>query len=133
MVSIATTPAVIDTAWARGAFARVKAAHPTLTSYGFGLPPGCDDHWLEGLSDEHLKEIVRAARWLDGMDTVKRADRFRSYAMKHTAERWAGGYIREGSLIVAALALGVPVRPYGDGRHGVYLGLSARSVRGRTP
>ncbi len=118
------------TQWARDAYAKAKQQHPGLTSYGFDLPRGTDylDDWAEGISTKHALEIHRAACWLDGMETVKHPDRFGSCGLKHSAERWAGAYVREGALIVAALALGVPIKPYGRQGHGAHIGVSAAAV-----
>lgn len=127
------TPAELQQA--ADAYASAKAAHPELTSYGFGLPRVSSyvptDAWADGLTEQHLQEIARASRWLQGIPTVSRATarNVGSYSAKHQAERWAGGYVREGALIVAALAAGVPIKPYSQGRgHGAYLGLSRRAI-----
>ncbi|CAK6701146.1 hypothetical protein BBFGKLBO_03030 [Synechococcus sp. CBW1107] len=129
-----TSPTEISAAdrqWAAAAYARMKTQHPDLTSYGFGLPRGTTDKWRDGLTDHDLDQITRARRWLEGMETVRHPRRIGSYSAKHSAESWAGGYIGEGSLILAALALAVPVKPYGWRGHGAYIGVAVRSVRQR--
>ena len=103
------------------------ASEPEITDYGFCLPEGIDNGWAGGLTDEGIDQIARAGRWLQGIETVRTPPRLRSYSAKHCAERWAGDYIGEGALIVAAMALGVPLRRYEEG-WGAYLGISRPAV-----
>lgn len=125
------TPA--ELAWARATWHTAKQDHPELTSYGFGKPSEYSDDWRDGLTETGELSIVRSARWLQGMKTIRQPNTRigGSYRLKHVAERWAGGYVMEGGLIVAALALGVPLRRYRDA-WGAHLALSVHAVRQRT-
>jgi hypothetical protein len=116
--------------WASVAWRWTKKRHPNLTSYGFGKLERYEDNWAEGPCDRGLEMIVRAGRWLQGQEQKRPSPSGPgSYGLKHRAERWAGGYMYEGALIVAALALGVPMKRYsGSSSWGVYLGLTSRSL-----
>lgn len=121
-----------EIAWARAA----REAHPEMTGYGFRPGPG-PDPWADGLTLEHLEEIAIARRWLEAMPWRSTVDSccIGSYAAKHRAEAWARRhgvpvpYLREGALLLAAVALGVPVRPYGDREWGGFIGLTRRGLR----
>lgn len=121
-----------EIAWARAA----RAAHPEMTGYGF-RPGHGPDPWADGLTLEHLQEIAIARRWLEAMpwrSTVNSCC-IGSYAAKHRAEAWARhqgipeAYVSEGALLLAAVALGVPVRPYGGSEWGAFVGLARRGLR----
>lgn len=52
-----------------------------------------------------------------------------SYSLKHTAEQWAGSYMYEGALLLAAFELGVPLMRYGADKWGAWVGVSAKGLR----
>jgi hypothetical protein len=121
-----------DRPWGAAAWHRAKRQHPMLTSYGFGVPPGLADAWREGLDPEDLQQIATCGLFLAGLQQIEPGRRCPgSYALKHRIERWAGMYIREGALIAAAVALGVPLKRHGREHHGVQLGLAAASLAAR--
>jgi hypothetical protein len=121
-----------DRLWAAGALHRARRQHPEITSYGFGVPPGMADAWCGGLDPDDLEQIAACGMFLAGLPQVTPGRRCPgSYALKHRIERWAGRYIREGALIAAAVALGVPLRRHGLHHHGVVLGLAAAPTADR--
>lgn len=56
-----------------------------------------------------LRQVAAATRWLARCRMVIRPT-VSSYAAKHWAERWAGSYVSNGALLVAAHHCGVPMR-----------------------
>lgn len=118
-----------DRPWGAAAWHRAKRQHPQLTSYGFGVPAGCADAWRDGMEPDDLEMIAACGLFLTELATVEPGPRSPgSYKLKHQVERWAGFYIREGALIAAAIALGVPLKRHGREHHGVRLGLSAAAL-----
>lgn len=62
-----------------------------------------------------LREFaVKGTLWTDDDANTAHKDYPTSYGMKHSAERWAGQYISNGALIVAALREGFDVKPVDD-------------------
>ncbi|KJC44812.1 hypothetical protein UP09_14265 [Bradyrhizobium sp. LTSP885] len=59
-----------------------------------------------------VEQVNRAMEFLATLTPTKSA-RACSYQLKHAAESWAGAYISNGALIVAAIALGLKVRSAG--------------------
>lgn len=135
------TPEEID--WARAA----HAAHPEITSYGFGLPQGCDNNWGPELDLRSLEMVAACRRYLLSRPWRKTATKEcpGSYHLKHVVEGWSDHPLRhaegrvtytyEGALILAAVALGVPIKPYTScgpffRGHGACIGLSRRSGKG---
>ena len=139
---IATAPAtatLITSAemdWARAA----RSAYPEITNYGF---PGTglgfmENIWEEELDEISLQQVVVSRRWLElctPWTTRASTMSIGSYSAKHRAERWSKMqkwgpiYVREGSLILAALALQVPIKRYGNHTWGAYLGISRQGLR----
>lgn len=120
-----------DRAWAAAAWQQARSLRPELTSYGLGTPRGCSDTWADGIPDNQLDEIAAAALFLADLPTVKPGPNSPgSYSLKHHAERWARRYIREGALVTAALALGIPLRPRSNS-HSVTVGLALRPLRAK--
>jgi hypothetical protein len=95
--------------------AKVLKEHPTLTLQGFDNPtrPGFDaDRANLGTAQD---QFDRALAWLKMLPRRKVAnDRIGgSYYLKHICEGAVGNYVANGSLIAAALALGLPVKATG--------------------
>ena len=87
----------------------VQAEYPDLTRGGLNEAPG-----RETLT-EAVDEIKAAIRYMD-MCRESKGREANSYGMKHRAERWAGRYIANGSMIAAALVMGAEIRrlPHGS-------------------
>lgn len=121
-----------DRTWGAAAWHRAKRQHPELSCYGFGVPASCADAWRDGLDPADLEQIATCGVFLAGLATVEPGRRSAgSYALKHRVEGWAGRYIREGALIAAAVALGVPLKRHGIDHHGARLGLAAAALADR--
>jgi hypothetical protein len=58
------------------------------------------------------EQVDRAMEFLATLAPTKSA-RACSYGLKHRAEKWAGAYISNGAMIVAAIALDLTVRSAG--------------------
>lgn len=113
-----------------------------MTSYGFLPSSQYGDSWELELSLDDLQQVVISRRWLEACAPwLKRAtkDCIGSYGAKHCAESWSRAqgnsvtYVREGALLLAAVALGVPLLRYRAPSWGAYLGLSKRAVRSVNP
>jgi hypothetical protein len=81
-------------------------------------------------------EVATAAAFLRLLTPTSSAtDRSpNSYTLKHDAERWgrANGmrpYVTNGALIAAAVALGYPIRHFGNGSPNVAVGVGLRAWR----
>jgi hypothetical protein len=113
----ATAQPTIDIA--RRRFRRLSAngIHP-----GRGVP-----------QDIVTSQVEDASDFLSLLAPTKTA-RVCSYVLKHIAEHWAGSYISNGALIMAALALGLVVETYppswGDNPN-VAVGVSRKSLDAR--
>ena len=119
--------------WARAA----RAAHPKMTSYGFRPGPGYSDNWEADLSLYHLQQVAASRRWLIACSPwLPRATKHcvNSYIAKHRAEEWSRKngtdvmYLSEGALLLAAIALNVPLRRHAEPHWGAYLGVSKNVV-----
>lgn len=97
----------------------VMRRHPELTWHGFEEPGAVayNERRAKMLHPAVLQEFERAVAWLLLVPRRKVPNRKcgSSYGIKHTAERWAGGYIGNGMLLCAALHLRLAVArcPYG--------------------
>lgn len=133
MNTTVTTPTnCTDRAWGAAVWHRAKRQHCELTSYGFGTPPGRADAWHEGLDPADLEQIATCGLFLAGLQQIKPGQRAPgSYYLKHRIERWAGRYVREGALIAAAVALGVPLKRHSHDHHGARLGLAVAALDAR--
>jgi hypothetical protein len=131
-----TTAAPITAAerrWAADALRRARAFHPNLTGCGFGVDPGDSDPWADpDRAHDPMGQIVRAARWLQGLELTDDPRHLGSYSAKHRAEKWAGRYVSQGALLAAACAMGVPLRLDGGRRTGADVGVTMGSVVDRT-
>ena len=79
------------------------------------------DAWMVAAS----REFLEAAGW--NYSASRRNPS--SYSLKHTAEQWAGSYMYEGALLLAAFELGVPLMRYGADKWGAWVGVSAKGLR----
>ncbi|MGJ0393307.1 MAG: hypothetical protein ACR650_11275 [Methylocystis sp.] len=97
----------------------VLLAQPGLTRGGFKTSES------DGLDERHripLDEFERAFRWVLA-GTPGALIKMGSYAAKHIAESWAGGYVSNGAMIAAALAWGLMVsRIAGSPNASIYFG-----------
>lgn len=96
----------------------VLDAVPALTYFGFRSPDSDNyaQERAELVGDRALAEIQFCRDWLrdQAVHTLRAGPRApSSYWIKHVAERVRGEYIANGSLIVAALLAGVPVKQQG--------------------
>jgi hypothetical protein len=134
-----TDPALIE---AQTLLDLAFSREPRLRPNGIAYKP--EDLRSEKLADARaemaaqLSEVAAAVRWLR---SHRRSATFNkdstSYGFKHQAERWSkehGGppYISNGSLIAAALGLGMEIRHI-RGTPNVELPLEERSLRGMPP
>lgn len=79
------------------------------------------DAWMVGIS----KLFLQTVEW---NYTVSRKNPG-SYGLKHTVERWAGSYIYEGALLLAAVQIEVPLKRYGPDLWGAFVGVSRSGMR----
>jgi hypothetical protein len=103
--------------------ALAKARFPRLS--GNGLYPG-------GIPQPIQPDQIAVALEFLSRQTPTKTPRISSYALKHCAEHWAGRYISNGSLITAAVQLGLVVRSYPPWwimNPNVQIGVSRRDVR----
>ena len=112
--------------------AAVIADHPTLTVGGYWTrffesctPDGFPMDRALLTEPETVEQVRLCAAWLAGQRWSKGigVKSPSSYGVKHRVEEWAGRYIYNGAAIVAALILGVPVRPPGWDRPNPALGI----------
>jgi hypothetical protein len=101
--------------------ARIMDAHPTLTSFGFGIfrdrregtKEECDQRFQAGRLKllESVEQCSRAYEWLAPVDKIKTINqRHSSYGLKHWVERcYAPYYCSNGAFIAAALLAGFRV------------------------
>lgn len=97
---------------------RAISLEPRITAFGLGIYGRCTRDPAEEftrsrnrlLSREGLLEIALCAQWLrDGHATGERG----SYGLKHEVENHYGVYVTNGSLIAAALGMGLEYRVAG--------------------
>ena len=99
------------------------ALEPTLTYFGYGIfrerkqsPEERKAEFAERradmLDDHAVDEFMRAAAYLSRFGKRKTINqKSGSYGLKHAAERLAGGYVANGMMIAAGLALGFSAKP----------------------
>lgn len=86
----------------------VAAENPDLGLNGYGHDDDQPPPWPQD-------QLRRALLWLAVCAPRKRLASEGSYALKHQAERLAGGYVSNGALICAALMCGLRVQPQPPG------------------
>ena len=109
-------PQIIE---AHKAIAHVSKKHPNLGGGGYDSPIP--------LTDDLVPEVACALAFLRLCRHVK-ATRAYSYALKHAAERWGGGYVCNGALICAALYMSLRVRRGDKKSLNAFVGVSIPSV-----
>ena len=119
--------------------------NPTMTSYGFSSPrvlnklkpeehpqfPRLLNNWSRQFTERDAWMVAASRQFLEAAGwnySVSRRNPS-SYSLKHTAEQWAGSYIYEGALLLAAFELGVPLMRYKTNSWGAYVGVSAKGLR----
>lgn len=120
-----------DRSWAKSA----RAQFPHLTSYGYGLPDGCDDNWSETLSDDDIEMIIAARDFLSGFKPVEKVSygSRTSYPsptamnLKDLLRNYNGTYVYEGAITLAASALGLPIRNWAS--HHAQIGVSRKQYK----
>jgi len=81
--------------------------------------------YLRNASDE----IERACKWLSLIEKTKQINRrLSSYGLKRIAERYTGGYIANGSFILAALYMDFDIKQIRDSPNAA-LNVSKRSIK----
>lgn len=121
-----------DKAWAESALAQF----PNITSYGYGLPDGCTDNWSGELSEEDIGQIISARDFLSGFKPVEKVSygSRTSYAsptaheLKSLLQGYNGTCVYEGAIVLAASALGLPVRRYYSTHH-AQIGVSRKQYK----
>jgi hypothetical protein len=105
-------------AFARAGLRRAMDLAPELSGFGYRVardrgetPEEAETRFAENraemLGEHGVEEFIRAAEFLSKFGRRKSMNRRRtSYGLKHDAERQAGDYVANGTLIAAALALG---------------------------
>ena len=119
---------------ARELVERAIALESHLTAFGlgvFGHPRDAIERFIQArerlLSNEGLLEVALCAQWLrEGHATGER----NSYGLKHEVENHYGVYIANGSLIAAALGMGLRYRVE---RPNVVLALGAEEPAAQHP
>jgi hypothetical protein len=103
-----------DYTWAENA----RNHFPEITSHGYGLPDGCSNNWTSTLSDKDIEQIIAARDFLCGFKPLEQV----SYGsrkshgsptaieLKSLLQKYSGIYVYEGDIILAASALGLPIR-----------------------
>lgn len=113
-----------DREWAEKAL----SDFPLTTSYGLGLPEYFEDEWENGLSDEDVKEIILARDFLSGFpynwNTSKSSPT--SSFLKNFIGNRQGVHVCEGAVVLAAQALGIPVKS--SGSHHARIGIDKRTL-----
>jgi hypothetical protein len=91
-----------------------------------GIYPG-----IQNLPQSIVTAQVEAASAFLSLLTPTKTPRVCSYALKHVAERWAGHYVSNGSLIAAAIARGLVVEspPWWSMNPNVAVGVSQKSLK----
>jgi hypothetical protein len=75
------------------------------------------------------REVALAVEYMQMQRPLKHP-RWGSYGLKHWVETWAGEYIANGAVIVAALQMGLPVEPCGGDNPNCRIGLKLRTKPG---
>lgn len=111
----------------------VKDQNPWLSQTGiedwFPMPPQADySNRIPLDAGDGNEQFARAISWLLSMPARKTVNpKASSYSMKHIAEKVTGGYISNGCLIAAAMAIGFPVKHiFGTSQARIGVGLLKR-------
>jgi hypothetical protein len=123
---------------AKSGIRRAMDLEPSLTQFGYGvyqdrklMPEERRSKFAEK-RDEMLDtfaadEFARAIAYLSRFGRRKTINlKSSSYGLKHGAERFSGGYVANGTLIAAALALGFSARPTHPDSPNAFFNISSR-------
>lgn len=125
-------------ALAKAGIRRAMDMEPTLTHFGLGVfrdrkqtreerEAKFTENRAALLEDYVAEEFVRAADFLSRFGRRKTINTKRgSYGLKHDAERFARGYVANGTLIAAALALGFTAKPTHWDSPNAYFNISSK-------
>jgi hypothetical protein len=121
-----------DRTWAKNA----RNQFPGITSYGYGLPDGCNNNWTSTLSDKDIEQIIAARDFLCGFKPLEKVNHGSrkthgsptSTELKSLVEKCSGVSVYEGDVILAASALGIPIRNHFT--HHAQIGISRRQFKG---
>jgi hypothetical protein len=123
---------------AKSGIRRAMDLDPTLTHFGYGVfrdrkqtPEERRAKFAENrasmLEDYAADEFMRAVAFLSRFGRRKTINtRSGSYGLKHDAERFAGGYVANGMLIAAALALGFSAKPTDPGSPNAFFNIRSK-------
>lgn len=107
-------PKALDAA--RHMIDQARAKWPNLWSYGFDVG---NKKWSQTgespFTELDEEAVVMCWLWLGMQRRTKRVgpNSPGSYGIKHVAERWYGGYVANGCVMVAAHGIGIAVEPNG--------------------
>lgn len=123
---------------ARVGIQRAMDLEPYLTHFGYGIfhEPKLNAEERRAkfasnrgrmLDDHSADEFIRAVKFLSGFGRRKTINRkSSSYGLKHGAEKFAGGYVANGMLIAAALALGFSAQPTHPGSPNAWFNIRSK-------
>ncbi|PYF01813.1 hypothetical protein BJ122_11736 [Rhodopseudomonas faecalis] len=129
---------------AKSGIRHAMALEPTLTHFGYGIfrdrsqsPEVRKAKFAENraamLEEYAVEEFIRAVDYLSRFGKRKTINRnSNSYGLKHQAERFAKGYVANGMLIAAGLALGYTVRPTDPGSPNAFFNITSKPAGKRT-
>jgi hypothetical protein len=125
---------------AKSGIRRAMDLEPALTHFGYGVyrdrkqtPEERRAKFAENrakmLESFAADEFARAVAYLSQFGRRKTINmKSGSYGLKHGAERFAGGYVANGMLIAAALALGFSARPTHPDSPNAFFNISSRLI-----
>jgi hypothetical protein len=129
---------------AKSGIRRAMDLEPSLTHFGYGVCWDRDqtpeerrakftETRAEMLGDYAADEFARAVAYLSQFGRRKTINlKSGSYGLKHGAERFAGGYVANGMLIAAGLALGLSARPTHPGSPNAFFNISTKGLAAKS-
>lgn len=95
-----------DMEWAAGSVRAARTLFPRICPHGITTYKPREEP--AQFQEHDLHEVVISRYWLSHFQHAERFSRSHSsYGCKHFAEEWAGQYVSNGALIVAAVGLGI--------------------------